>query len=91
MEKDSPYFEPCEKKEDYPHLIGNGNIVTVVELAIFAKKHSHISRIMKTLKKLEERKAKRGKDFIITFDSYSLMYKIYVKASFISRYEDNVF
>lgn len=91
MSKDRPYFEPCEQKADYPHLTSGPNIVTVVELAIFAKKHSHISRLIKTLKKLEERNAKRGKDYIITFDNVGLTYKLYTTTKFISRYEDNVF
>lgn len=84
-------FEPYDNPSYYPQLTSGTHVVTIVELSIFAKKQPHLSRIIKTLKKLEERGAKRGENFIITLDKTQTMCKLYTTDSFISRTEDDVF
>ncbi len=85
------YLEPYDNPIYYPQLTKGIHIVTIVELIIFATKHPKSSKIIKALDKLQERNARRTKDFIITLDKTKKMCKLYTTDSFISRFEDDVF
>jgi len=83
-------FEPYDDPTYYPQLTSGVHVITISELAIFAR-YQHLSRITKTVNKIKKRGGKRRKDYIITIDKSKMTCKLYTTDSFISRHEDDVF